>query len=169
MDPVVAKTFDEMLKQMDEQDKRSAERSERLEKRFEDASASLQESEDAVDSRLSSLEGFANAQYTAAVVADNWATHFDSRVDDLEQRMADLELIRLVEIRDERDDRVEAVEQAVWELQSWRMELDGYVDDIRYDLHRLSKSHAMQPQQPTLMARRESATAALHSGGSPTD
>jgi hypothetical protein len=39
MDPVVAKTFDEMLKRMDDLDVRSAEHWERLEKRFEDASA----------------------------------------------------------------------------------------------------------------------------------
>jgi hypothetical protein len=169
MDPVVANTFDEMLKRMDEQDKRSAERWERLEKRFDDASASLHEREDTIDGRLSSLEGFAHAQYKAAVVADNWGAHFESRVDDLGQRMADLELIRLAEIRDERDDRVEAAEQAVGDLQSWRLELDGYIDDIRYDLHRLNKSHAMQPQQPSLMTRRESAAATFHSGGSPAD
>jgi hypothetical protein len=52
------------------------------------------------------------------MVADNWGAHFDSRVDDLEQRMVDLELIRLAEIHDERDDRVEATEQAVGDLQS---------------------------------------------------
>jgi hypothetical protein len=103
------------------------------------------------------------------MVADNWGAHFDSRVDDLEQRMVDLELIRLAEIHDERDDRVEATEQAVGDLQSWRLELDGYIDDIRYNLHRLNKSHAMQPQQPSLMARHDSAAAALHSGGSLTD
>jgi chromosome segregation ATPase len=167
MDPVVANTFDEMLKRMDEQDKRSAEHWERPEKRFDDASASLYKREDAIDDHLSSLEGFAHAQYNAAVVADNWGAHFESRVNDLEQRMADLELIRLAEIRDERDDRVEAAEQAVGDLQSWRLELDGYIDDIRYDLHRLNKSHAMQPQQPSLMARRKSAAATLHSGRSP--
>ena len=37
----------------------SAARWERLEKRFEDASAALQEHEQAVDSRLNSLEDFA--------------------------------------------------------------------------------------------------------------
>ena len=56
----------------------------------------MQEREDAVDSHIASLEGFASSQYTAAIVADNWGSHFDSRVTDLEQRMADLELIWLV-------------------------------------------------------------------------
>jgi hypothetical protein len=110
MVPIISKTFDELLKRMEGQDKRSTECWEHLEKRFEEASAALQERDNAVDSRLSSLEGFASAQYTATVVADNWGSHFDLRIDDLEQRMADLELIRLTEIRDERDDRVESVE-----------------------------------------------------------
>ena len=105
-----------MLKRFDSFDKRSAERWERLEKRIDDASASLQEREGSVDARLLSLENFASAQFTAAIVADNWGSHFDARVSDLEQRMFDLELIRLNEIRDESDDRVEAVEQSVGEL-----------------------------------------------------
>ena len=95
MDPVVSKTFDEMLKRMEDYDKRWG----NLERRFDDASAALQEREEAVDARFGSLESFTSAQYTAAVVADNWGSHFDSRVSDLEQRMADLELIWLAEIQ----------------------------------------------------------------------
>ncbi|CAD6334072.1 unnamed protein product [Miscanthus lutarioriparius] len=170
MDAVVAKTFDEMLKRMEEFDTRSAERWERLEKKgFEDASAALQEREEAVDGRLAALEDFASSQYTAAVVADNWGTHFDSRVTDLEQRMVDIELIRLAEIRDEQDDRVEALEGAVGELQSWRPEIDGHLDDIHYEHRRLTKSPAMQPQQPPLKARQESAAAAQHPSRSLVD
>jgi hypothetical protein len=57
------------------------------------------------------LESFALSQYIAAIVTENWGGgHFDWRVMDLEQRMADLELIHLTEIRDERDDRVEELE-----------------------------------------------------------
>jgi hypothetical protein len=79
------------------------------------------------------------------MVTDNWGAHFDSRVMDLEQRMANLELIHLAEIHDERDDRVEELEDAVGDLQSWRQELDGYIDDIHYDLHPYSKVPVMQP------------------------
>jgi hypothetical protein len=96
---------------MDEQSSRSVERWERLEKRVEDASRAAQEYEQATDSRIASLEELASSQYTAAVVADNWGSHFDSRVSELEQGMADLELIRLSEIRDERDDRMEDLHQ----------------------------------------------------------
>lgn len=60
-----------MLKRMEEQDKRSAERWERLEKRFEDAGDALQEREQAVEAHISSLEDLTSAQYTAAVVFDN--------------------------------------------------------------------------------------------------
>jgi hypothetical protein len=82
--------------------------------------------------------------------------------------MGDLELIRLAKIRDERDDRVEELEGAVGNLQSWRQELDGYIDDIRYDLHRLSKVPATQPRHPSPQACRELAAAA-HSGGFTVD
>lgn len=64
--------------------------------------------------------------------------------------MGDLELIRLAEIRDERDDRVEELEGAVGDLQSWQQELDGYIDDIRYDLCRVSKVSATQLQHTPL-------------------
>ena len=59
--------------------------------------------------------------------------------------MADLELIQLAEIHDERDDRVEVLEGAVGELQSWRPEINGHHDDIRYELCCLSKSSSTQP------------------------
>lgn len=52
-------------------------------------------------------------QYCAAVVANNWGSHFEERLQDLEQCTADLELIRIHKIRDERDDLVEAVETEV--------------------------------------------------------
>ena len=117
MDPVVSKAFEEMLKKMEELDKHSAERWERLEKRFEDAGDALQGHEQAIEIRVAALEDLTSAQYTAAVVSDNWGARFDLRIDDLEQRMADLELIRLAEIHDERDDRLEALEGVVRNLQ----------------------------------------------------
>jgi enoyl-CoA hydratase/carnithine racemase len=60
MDPVISKTFDEMLKK-EEMDARSAERWGRLEKRIDDAEALLQEHEHAVDTRLTSLENYASS------------------------------------------------------------------------------------------------------------
>jgi hypothetical protein len=83
--------------------------------------------------------------------------------------MEDLELIRLAEIRDERDDRVEALEGAVGALQSWRTEVDGHIDDVRYDLRRFSKLSTSTPQHPPLRARPELAAAELHPGGFPVD
>jgi hypothetical protein len=101
---------------MEDLDRRSAERWERLEKHFEDASAALQERDVAFESRLSSLELLTFAQYTTVVVADIWGAHYDSHVGELEHRMADLELIFLAEIRDECDDRVETLEEVVEDL-----------------------------------------------------
>lgn len=52
------------------------------------------------------------------MVADNWGAHFDERVSDLEHRMNELELIRLYEIRDERDERVSALEAVTADLEA---------------------------------------------------
>jgi uncharacterized coiled-coil protein SlyX len=113
MDPNTRNMFDEMLKRLDDMETRSSERWECWEKRFCDSSVERQERDTVVDERLTSLETFASAQYSAAVVTDNWGSHFEERLQDLEQRTADLELIRIHEIRDERDDWVEAVETEV--------------------------------------------------------
>lgn len=59
------------------------------------------------------MESFASAQYNAAIVTNNWGSHFEECLQDLEHRAADLELIRIHEIRNEHDDRVEAVETEV--------------------------------------------------------
>jgi hypothetical protein len=139
-----------------------------VEKRYDEAAVAFQERAKIVDARLTSLENNTLYQYTAAVVTDNWGHQFDERVTDLEQRMGNLELIRLAKIRDERDDRVEELEGAVGNLQSWWQELDGYIDDIRYDLHRLSKVPATQLRHPSPQACRELAAAA-HSGGFTVD
>lgn len=144
MDPVVAKTFDEMLKRMEDFDKHSVERWERSEKKFEDAAMALRECEEAVNARIVSLENFASSQYSAPIVADNRGAHFDSRVSDLEQSMSDLELIRLAEIRNKRDDRVEDLEGAVGDLQSWRQEAEGNLGDLCYELRCLSRVPAAQ-------------------------
>ena len=51
----------------------------------------------------------------------------------------DLGLIRIHEIRDERDDRVEAVESEVKELASWCPHVDRSIDYLRTEVKRLSK------------------------------
>ena len=84
MDPNVRSLFDEVLKRIDDLRTDSSGRWERWERRFEEATSELQERDEAVDRRIKSLEEFASAQYTAAVVANNWGGHFDERVSDLE-------------------------------------------------------------------------------------
>ncbi|CAD6242237.1 unnamed protein product [Miscanthus lutarioriparius] len=65
-----------------------------------------------MESWTASLEVFCTAQYTAATVADNWGGQFEERFVELEQRVGNLELIRITEIHDERYDRVFALESA---------------------------------------------------------
>lgn len=78
--------------------------------------------------------------------------------------MADLELIHLAEIHDEHDDRVEELEGAVRDLQLWRQEVDGNLDDVRYELRCITKFPTMQPQQPPLPMHQELAITAYSDG-----
>ena len=66
-------------------------------------------------------------------------SHFENRLQDLEHHQEDLELIHIHKIRDERDDRVEAVESEVKELASWRLLVDGSIDYLCMEVKRLSK------------------------------
>lgn len=51
----------------------------------------------------------------------------------------DLDSLCVLEICDERDDRVSALEEVAAELVAWRSGVDGYLDDVRLELKRLSK------------------------------
>jgi hypothetical protein len=66
-----------------------------------------------IPERISSLERYSIALSQSMVAADNWNHDLDARVGEVERRTDDLELIRLFEIRDERDDRVAALEDSV--------------------------------------------------------
>jgi len=131
--------FDEELKRLNGMESRSSERWERWEKRLSDSDAERKERDDAVDERLQSLENFASAQYNTAAVADNWGSHFEDRLQDLEHRQTDLELIHIHEIRDEHDDWVEAVESEVKDLMAWCPLVDGSIDYLGTEVKRLSR------------------------------
>ena len=169
--PNMRSLFDKVLKRIDYLRADSGDRWERWERRFEEASAELQERNTAVDQRIASLEEFASAQYTTAVVSDNWDAHFDERVSDLEQRMVDLELICIQEINNERDDRVAVVETAVEEIVNWHPKVDGYIDDLRLEVKRLwvREGGTVMEFPPTGHQRQPELVAARSSAGTPTD
>ena len=139
MDPVVCQMFDDLIHRFD------AFRCEfdglgvHLDRRFTETEAVRSEHDSAVDSRLDSLEQFASAQYTAAIVADNWGGHFSERVSELEGRVHDLEMVRYVEIQDERDERVTALESASEAFAAWRPWIESSLFTIRSEVDRLSK------------------------------
>jgi DNA repair exonuclease SbcCD ATPase subunit len=92
-----------------------------------------------IDLRVTHLEDFAHAQYTTASVADSWGAHFNDRVSELDSRMKELELIRIYEIRDKRDECVSTVETVVADLEAWRPNVDNFIDDTRLKMLRLTK------------------------------
>ncbi|CAD6271267.1 unnamed protein product [Miscanthus lutarioriparius] len=131
MDPVVRQMFDDLIHCFD------AFRSEfdglgaRLDRRFTETEAVRSEHDSTVDSHLDSLEQFASAQYTATIVADNWGGHFSERISELEERVHDLEMVRYVEIQDERDERVTALESAAEAFEAWRPRIESSLFTVR--------------------------------------
>jgi len=132
MDLVVRQMFDDLIHRFDAFHSEFDGLGSRLDRRFTETEAVRSEHDPAVDSRLDSLEQFASAQYTAAIVADNWGGHFSERVHDLE-------MVRYVEIQDERDERVTALEFAAEAFEAWRPRIESSLFTIRSEVDRLSK------------------------------
>lgn len=90
-----------------------------------------------VPSRVAVLEDYCAAQSDAAAQVDDWGRTVDQRVVDLELQVDDLQSIRLAEVRDEREDRIEALEDAVKVFDDWCPRLEASVEDVRRDVQRL--------------------------------
>jgi len=173
MDPVVKQMFDDLLQRFDSFRTEFDGLGSRLDQRFSASEAARVQRDAAIDDRVQSLEDFASAQYTAAIVADNWGGHFSARIDELEDRVGELEKVRYVEIQDERDERVLALESAAAAFEAWRPQIEGSLNALRSQVNRLSSlgdrscaAHVVgsSPHQGTseLVAGRASA-------GAPTD
>ena len=88
--------------------------------------------------RVAAMERFCSDQTEQNVVADDWGRTMERHVGELEQRADDIELIRFTKIRDERDDRVEALENAHQVLDEWRPWVEASIYDIRREIRRSS-------------------------------
>ena len=53
--------------------------------------------------------------------------------------MGDLELLRIYELQDERDERVSALESAASVLEEWRPFVEGTLDDVCLEVPRLKQ------------------------------
>jgi hypothetical protein len=71
MDPVVRQMFDDLIQRFDSFRTEFDGLSSRLDRRYTDSEASRFQHDSTFDARLESLEQFASAQYTVAIVADN--------------------------------------------------------------------------------------------------
>lgn len=78
-----------------------------------------EERESTVDTCLDALDQFASTHSQASVLADIRVQDFEQRVAELELRIGDLELIRIHMIRDEHNDRVSALESAAEAYEEW--------------------------------------------------
>jgi len=138
MDPVVRQMFDDLIQRFDSFRSEFDGLGSRLDRRFSNSKAARFQSDATVDSRLDSLEHFASTQYTATIVGDNWGGHFSERVSELEERVHDLEMVRYVEIQDERDERVTALESAAEAFEAWRPRIESSLFTVRSEVDRLS-------------------------------
>ena len=173
MDPVVRQMFDELLERFDAVRTELDGFGSRLDQRFADSEAVRTQRAAVVDGRLESLERFASDQYTAAIVADNWGGHFSERVADLEERVRNLELVRYVEIQDERDERVAVLETANEAIEAWRPRIESSLFTVRSEVDRLARLWDGSAAAPTNGHPRPAAQHELVAGrasaGSPTD
>ena len=73
-----------------------------------------------MESRVKALESFCSSQKTVKQIGDDWSGYIQHRVTGFEERVSDLELIRLSEMWDERDGNVSVLEGA---LEGFRLEV----------------------------------------------
>lgn len=79
------------------------------------------------------LEEYCAAQADAVAETHQWARGIDDRAKVLEEKVGDLEMIHLAEMRDERDDHIEALEDAAKVFDDWRPWVEAAIYDVRRD------------------------------------
>ncbi|CAD6264066.1 unnamed protein product [Miscanthus lutarioriparius] len=94
-----------------------------------------------------------NTQSHAAVLFDICAQDFEQRIAEAELRMGDLELLRIYELQDERDERVSALESAASVLEEWRPFVEGTLDDVCLEVPRLKQKFNSCSQPCVPMSR----------------
>lgn len=114
--------------------------------------------------RLRALEDYCSAQSEAAVVAAEWNHDISGRVGELEQKVDDLELIRITEIRDERHDRVAALEDAAAVFDEWRPWVEASIHDMRLEIKRATQPRASSSTDPGVVSFPELASARPSAG-----
>ena len=91
-----------------------------------------------LEARVSSLDMFCSAQSEQNAVTDDWGRAVERRVGELEHHVDDLDLIRITEIRDERDDQVSTLEGAAEVFDEWRPWVEASIYDIRREMGRFN-------------------------------
>jgi len=105
----------------------------------------LEELGSAIDDRVGMLERFCGEQSHTAIVADNWGREIEQRIEDVEYRMGDLELIQLRELHGDGGDRLATLEVAVAAIEEWRPYFEGTLDDVQLEVRRLKRGGDRTP------------------------
>jgi len=146
MDPSVKSSFEEVLRRFDSFDAKweakfaaaeavSQERAAEADRRFirlERSCAAIP----MLEAHVASLDTFCSAQSEQNAVANDWGRAVERRVGELEHHADDLDLIRITEIHDERDDRVSALEGAAEVFDEWRPWVEASIYDIQREMNR---------------------------------
>lgn len=94
--------------------------------------------------RIITLEDYCSVQSKAAAVIGEWNHDIADHIREMEQKVDGLELIRFSEMRDERNDRVTALEDTTAVFEDWRPWVEASLYDVFLEIRRLSK-----PAPPT--------------------
>ena len=156
MDPNLQLILDTMNNRFDE-----------LDRRFTDRDCASADQDAAVDSRFAALKVTHSAATAAAATAATLEqrlaglesvhvsplpTSIEQRLTSLEasyidcdtdysQHIAELEKLHLATTKDERNARVAALDKATADLAAWRPDMEGVVDDICLQVHKLDSKY----------------------------
>ena len=134
MDPTTKLIIDEFARRFDTHE-------ERWERRFADFERTSADRSTAVDCRLAALESTTTSSSSNDVsqrLTELELTHAEQE-STVAKRLADLESIRVEPVAKDHDARVTALEAIARDVSTWRLELEGVVDDLRLRVQKVPK------------------------------
>ncbi|XP_066314661.1 uncharacterized protein [Miscanthus floridulus] len=134
MDPTTKLIIDEFARRFDTHE-------ERWERRFADFERTSADRATAVDRRLAALESTTTSSSSNDVsqrLTELELAHAEQE-STVAKRLADLESIRVEPVAKDHDARVIALEAIARDVSTWRLELEGVVDDLRLRVQKVPK------------------------------
>jgi hypothetical protein len=138
MDPslkIILEKLDEFSKRLDNHDAR-------LDQRFSDLDHDLSARDSTVDRHLADLESSRSTTIDPGIFDSLAALElaYNNQAIDITMRLAMLESAHIMPIADDRDAWMTKLEEVAADIGSWRLELEGIVDDLKLQVKNAMKS-----------------------------